>query len=216
MSSRGRSIAGTPARTTPSSSPVGSRVGTSRGPNGPSSSATARSRRPAVLTHVGQQPLGAALEVDDVLYGLQCRRPAVDVIGAPFWATRRFSGHTRRTVPQGDPFAATGLCTASTVTTASTSSGRGSPYGQAVERVTVMRSKWVAVAVLAAGLAIGPYAATAQAGQAKGHDINTLQCEDLGTIDISVQPSEDNWGAAQIVGTTGHLIPVRLTFTLEN
>src|SRR6266540_3041391 len=129
MSSRGRSIAGTPARTTPSSSPVGSRVGTSRGPNGPSSSATARSRRPAVLTHVGQQPLGAALEVDDVLYGLQCRRPAVDVIGAPFWATRRFSGHTRRTVPQGDPFAATGLCTASTVTTASTSSGRGSPYG---------------------------------------------------------------------------------------
>jgi len=79
-----------------------------------------------------------------------------------------------------------------------------------------MRSKWVAVAVLAAGLAIGPYAATAQAGQAKGHDIITLQCEDLGTIDISVQPSEDNWGAAQIVGTTGHLIPVRLTFTLEN
>src|SRR6266540_791700 len=90
------------------------------------------------------------------------------------------------------------------------------PYGRAVERVTVMRSKWVAVAVLAAGLAIGPYAATAQAGQAKGHDIITLQCEDLGTIDISVQPSEDNWGAAQIVGTTGHLIPVRLTFTLEN
>jgi hypothetical protein len=77
-----------------------------------------------------------------------------------------------------------------------------------------MRSKWVAAAVLAAGLAVGPWAAPAQA-QPPGHNVETIECEGLGTIDISVQRS-DNFGAVQIVGTTGHLIPVAFTFTLEN
>jgi hypothetical protein len=77
-----------------------------------------------------------------------------------------------------------------------------------------MRSKWVAAAALSAGLALSPWAAPAQA-QPPGHDVETIECEGLGTIDLSVQRS-DNWGAVQIVGTTGHLIPVAFTFTLEN
>ena len=76
-----------------------------------------------------------------------------------------------------------------------------------------MRSKWVAAAVLAAGLAVGPLAAPAQAQP--GHNVETIVCQGLGTIDISVQRSE-NRGAVQIIGTNGHLIPVQFTFTLEN
>jgi hypothetical protein len=76
-----------------------------------------------------------------------------------------------------------------------------------------MRSKWVAAAVLAAGLAVGPWV-PAQA-QPPGHNVETIVCEGLGTIDVSVQRS-DNFGAVQIVGTKGHLIPVAFTFTLEN
>jgi hypothetical protein len=79
-----------------------------------------------------------------------------------------------------------------------------------------MRSKWMAAAVLATGLGAGSLAAPAHAGQANGHEVLTITCEDLGTIDVSVQPSEDNWGAVQIVGSSGHLIPVGFTFTLED
>lgn len=78
-----------------------------------------------------------------------------------------------------------------------------------------MQGKWMATAALAAAMAVGPVAAPAQAGQAKGHEVFTLSCEDLGTIDISVQRS-DNRGAVQIIGTKGHLIPVQFSFTLEN
>ncbi len=77
-----------------------------------------------------------------------------------------------------------------------------------------MRSKWVAAAVLAAGLAVGPLATPAQ-GQPPGHEVETIECAGLGTIDISTQRS-DNRGAVQIIGTKGHLIPVRFSFTLEN
>lgn len=76
-----------------------------------------------------------------------------------------------------------------------------------------MRSKWVAAAVLAAGLAVGPLAPPAQAQG--GHDIETVVCEGLGTIDISTPPA-GNWAAVQIVGTSGHLIPMAFAFTLEN
>lgn len=76
----------------------------------------------------------------------------------------------------------------------------------------VMRSKWLAAAVIAGGLAVGPLAVPALA---QGHPIETIVCEGLGTIDVSVQPA-DSFGAVQIVGTNGHLIPVAFTFTLEN
>ena len=79
-----------------------------------------------------------------------------------------------------------------------------------------MRSTWMAAAAMAAGLAVGSLAAPAQAGQAKGHEVLTIICEDLGTIDVSIQPSDDNMGAVQIVGSSGHLIPVAFTFTVEN
>jgi hypothetical protein len=48
-----------------------------------------------------------------------------------------------------------------------------------------------------------------------GHNIETVECEGLGTVDISVQPSnsENTWGPVQLVGTTGHQIPVAFEFT---
>lgn len=77
-----------------------------------------------------------------------------------------------------------------------------------------MRSKWLAAALLAAALAVGPLAAPAQA-QPPGHEVETVECEGLGTIEISTQRS-DNRGAVQIIGTKGHLIPVQFSFSLEN
>jgi hypothetical protein len=79
-----------------------------------------------------------------------------------------------------------------------------------------MRGRWMAGAIATIGLVVGPFAVPAQAGQANGHDVETVECEGLGTLEISVQPSEDNWGSVQIIGTNGHLTPVSFTFTLED
>ena len=81
-----------------------------------------------------------------------------------------------------------------------------------------MRSRWITVGVAAAGLVVGPFALPAQAGEAKGHNVETVECAGLGTVDISVQPShsESSWGAVQLVGTTGHLIPVAFEFTIKD
>lgn len=81
-----------------------------------------------------------------------------------------------------------------------------------------MRSRWMTMGLATAGLVMGPLALPAQAGQAKGHNVETVVCEGLGTIDISVQDthSDTNWGGVQIIGTTGHLIPVSFEFTLED
>jgi len=73
------------------------------------------------------------------------------------------------------------------------------------------------VGVAALGLVLGPFAAPALA-QANGHNTETVDCEGLGTIQISTQDthSDMNWGAVQIVGASGHLIPVSFTFTFED
>jgi hypothetical protein len=56
--------------------------------------------------------------------------------------------------------------------------------------------------------------ASASGPAAPGKDLFDVDCEDLGTITVSVQPAEDSSGAAQIVGQQGHLIPVQFEFTL--
>jgi hypothetical protein len=79
-----------------------------------------------------------------------------------------------------------------------------------------MRIRWMTAGLAGAGLLVGPFALPAQAGQATGHNIETVECEGLGTVDISIQPSnsDNSWGAVQLVGTTGHLIPVAFEFAL--
>jgi hypothetical protein len=82
----------------------------------------------------------------------------------------------------------------------------------------LMRIRWMTAGLAATGLLVGPFAFPAQAGQASGHNVETVECEGLGTVDVSVQPShsDNTWGAVQLVGTTGHLIPVVFEFTLED
>jgi hypothetical protein len=79
-------------------------------------------------------------------------------------------------------------------------------------------STWMLAGVASLGLVLGPAAWPAQAGQARGHNIETIDCEGLGTIQVSTQDthSDTNWGAVQIVDTSGHLMPVSFTFTLED
>lgn len=81
----------------------------------------------------------------------------------------------------------------------------------------VHSSRWIGIGVASLALVLGP-AWPAQAGQATGHNTETVNCEGLGTIEISTQDthSDTNWGAVQIVGASGHLIPVSFTFTFEN
>ena len=79
----------------------------------------------------------------------------------------------------------------------------------------VHNSRWMVVAAASLGFLLGPFAGVAQAN---GHIIETVDCEGLGTIDISTQNthSDLNWGAVQIVDASGHLIPVSFTFSLED
>jgi hypothetical protein len=81
----------------------------------------------------------------------------------------------------------------------------------------MVHSRWMGVGVASLGLVLGPFAAPALA-QANGHNIETVDCEGLGTIQISTQNthSDLSWGAVQIVDASGHLIPVSFTFTLED
>jgi hypothetical protein len=80
-----------------------------------------------------------------------------------------------------------------------------------------MRTK-VLLAVFAILGAIGVLAGTAMASgpAAPGKDIIVLNCDDLGSVTISVQRGENSNGVGQIVDANGHGIPTAFTFTLTD
>jgi hypothetical protein len=74
----------------------------------------------------------------------------------------------------------------------------------------------LAIGVVATALALVVAApAVAVTKVAPGHEEETVECAGLGTLTLSVQRSE-NFGAVQIVGQQGHLIPVAFEFQLLN
>ena len=69
------------------------------------------------------------------------------------------------------------------------------------------------VAALAVLIAAAP--ATASGPAAPGKELVDLNCEGLGAITVSVAPGEGN-SVGQIVGATGHGIPVSFTFAVTD
>jgi hypothetical protein len=69
----------------------------------------------------------------------------------------------------------------------------------------------VALTVFAASAAAKP-----PAERTHGKEIVQLECEGLGTVTVSVPPSENNNGAGQIVGEKGHGIPVSFNTTITD
>src|SRR5207248_11424792 len=88
---------------------------------------------------------------------------------------------------------------------------RHSDKGGNMRRVVV--TLFVA-AIAAVGALAG--AAVASGPAPPGKQLVELNCTGLGPITVSVQRGQNNKGAGQIVGVTGHGIPVKIVFTLTD
>lgn len=71
-------------------------------------------------------------------------------------------------------------------------------------------------AIAAMAVFAGSAAAKPSGESTHGKELVQLQCEGLGTVTVSVPPSEKNNGAGQIVGEKGHGIPVSFSTTITD
>ena len=72
------------------------------------------------------------------------------------------------------------------------------------------------VAVVVTALAVSTAGASASGPAPPGKDVIDLNCEGIGAITVSVPRAEDSNGVGQIVGATGHGIPVAFSFTITD
>jgi hypothetical protein len=72
------------------------------------------------------------------------------------------------------------------------------------------------VAAVVAALALFTGGASASGPAPPGRDVIELDCVGIGTVSVSVPPSESNNGVGQIVGAKGHGIGVSFTFNVTD
>jgi hypothetical protein len=83
---------------------------------------------------------------------------------------------------------------------------------------TPRRAAALGLSVIAATAGVASAAAAKKPAEERTHgkEIVQLECEGLGTLSVSVAPSENNNGVGQIVGERGHGIPVSFTTTVTD